>query len=108
MENSGSAAQNRKKPRGKPFAPGNNANPGGRPKLPNDIVHVRELARQYTEQAISTLANVMATGSPNAQVSAANSLMDRGWGKAEQPIVGSDDHAPVRQRIEVVIVDAKG
>ena len=93
MENSGSAAQNRKKPRGKPFPPGNNANPGGRPKLPDDIVHVRELARQYTDQAIETLAEVMATGSPNAKVSAANSLMDRGWGKAEQPITGADGGA---------------
>jgi hypothetical protein len=35
----------------------------------------------------------MATGSPNAQVSAANALMDRGWGKAEQPITGADGNA---------------
>ena len=93
MGNPNDAAENRKKPRGKPFPPGNCANPGGRPKLPEDVKHVRELARKYTEQAIETLATVMATGSPNAQVSAANALIDRGWGKAEQPITGAEGGA---------------
>ena len=86
MGNPKVTAENRKKPRGKPFPPGNCANPGGRPKLPTDVVHVRELARQYTTDAISTLARVMKYGSPNAQVSAANALIDRGWGKSEQPV----------------------
>lgn len=72
------------------FVKGQSGNPGGRPKLPEDVKHVRELARQYTDKAVETLAMVMATGSPNAQVSAANALIDRGWGKAEQPITGAD------------------
>lgn len=99
MGNPKDAAENRKKPRGKPFPPGNCANPGGRPKLPDDVKHVRELARKYTESAVETLADVMATGSPNARVSAANALIDRGWGKAEQPITGADGNAV---RFEVV------
>ena len=86
MGNPKDAAENRKKPRGKPFPPGNCANPGGRPKLPEDVKHVRELARQYTETAIATLAGVMSDGSANAKVSAANALLERGWGKAEQPV----------------------
>ena len=88
-----SAGNSRKQPSGKPFPKGVSGNPSGRPKLPEDVKHVRELARQYTAQAIETLATVMATGSPNAQVSAANSLMDRGWGKAEQPITGAEGGA---------------
>jgi hypothetical protein len=77
-------ADKRKKPRGKPFPPGNSANPGGRPKLPEDVKHVRELARQYTVQAVQTLAKVMeSSNSDSAKVSAANTLLDRGWGKAE-------------------------
>ncbi len=108
MGNPKDAAENRKKPRGKPFPPGNCANPGGRPKLPEDVKHVRELARKYTEGAIDTLAEVMATGSPNARVSAANSLIDRGWGKPEQPITGVEGGAPIAQRVEMVIVDVAG
>jgi|688.fasta_scaffold728817_1 hypothetical protein len=88
-----SAGNSRKQPSGKPFPKGVSGNPSGRPKLPEDVKHVRELARQYTSSAIETLAKVMATGSPNAQVSAANALMDRGWGKAEQPITGADGNA---------------
>ena len=83
------SAEKPKKPRGKPFAPGNSANPGGRPKLPEDIKHVRELARQYTTQAVSTLADVMKNGSGAARVAAANAVLDRGWGRPEQAIVGA-------------------
>jgi hypothetical protein len=88
-----SAESSKKQPRGKPFPKGVSGNPGGREKLPEDVKHVRELARQYTDKAVETLARVMATGSPNAQVSAANALIDRGWGKAEQPITGADGTA---------------
>ena len=105
MGNPKDAAENRKKPRGRPFQPGNSANPGGRPKLPEDVKHVRELARQYTNSAIETLARVMATGSPNAQVSAAQALIDRGWGKPEQPITGVEDGPAIMQRVEITIVD---
>lgn len=82
------SAQSSKKPRGKAFAPGKSGNPGGRPRLPEDIKHVRELARQYTERAVETLVTVMGNGSPPAKVAAANALLDRGWGKPEQAIVG--------------------
>jgi hypothetical protein len=93
MGNPASSAESSKKQRGKPFPKGVSGNPGGRQKLPEDVKHVRELARQYTNSAVETLARVMATGSPNAQVSAANALIDRGWGKAEQPITGSEGGA---------------
>lgn len=83
-------AENRKKPRGRPFPPGNSANPGGRPKLPEDVKHVRELARQYTEVAVTTLVEVMEAGSGPAKVAAANAILDRGWGKAPQPMTGEE------------------
>lgn len=102
------AAQNRKKPRGKPFPPGNNANPGGRPKLPQDIRHVRELAREYTEKAVETLVSVMANGSPAARVSAAQAMLDRGWGKAEQLVTGPGDNGEHVHRVEFAIVDPQG
>lgn len=81
-------AESSKKPRGKAFAKGRSGNPGGRPKLPEDVKHVRELARQYTTQAVDALVEVLGSLSDAARVSAANALLDRGWGKPEQPLTG--------------------
>lgn len=74
--------------------------------MPEDIKHVRDLARQYTQQAVDALVEVLASDSASARVAAANALIDRGWGKAEQPLTGPDGGA-VLQRIEMVIVDAQ-
>lgn len=64
--------------------PGQSGNPGGRPK---EVGHVRELARQHTEEAIQTLVQIMRTGKPDrARVAAAEVLLDRAWGKPTQPI----------------------
>lgn len=70
----------------------------------------RSLARGHTESAIRTLAGIMTSeeSSDTAKVAAANSLLDRGWGKAAQPISG-DEENPLKmiQRIERVIIDPK-
>jgi hypothetical protein len=49
---------------------------------------IRSLARAHTETAIKTLAGIMREkkAPPAARVAAANSLLDRGWGKAVQPV----------------------
>jgi hypothetical protein len=54
-------------------------------KTPTDI---RSLARAHTETALNTLAGIMKQedAPPAARVAAANSLLDRGWGKPVQPI----------------------
>lgn len=83
-------AESSKKPRGKPFPKGKTGNPGGRPKLPEDVKHVRELARQYTADAVNALVETLKEGGWSAKVAAANVLLDRGWGKSEQPLVGAD------------------
>ena len=54
------------------FQPGISGNPGGRPK---EVGHVRELAREHTEEAIRTLAAIMQDGK--------EPVLDRGWGRAE-------------------------
>ena len=71
--------------KGKPFQKGISGNPGGRPKVLGDI---QELARQRSPEAIDTLAKIMddAKAPPAARVAAANSLLDRGYGKPSQPI----------------------
>ena len=72
---------------GKPFKKGQSGNPGGRP---NVIAEVKELAREYTGEAIETLVAIMTNpkAAPAARVSAANSLLDRGYGKPPQHITG--------------------
>src|SRR5262245_1456267 len=70
---------------GKPFQKGQSGNPGGRPK---EIAEVRELARQHMPAAIEALVSIMnnTKASDAARVSAANALLDRGYGKAPQHI----------------------
>src|SRR5215471_3141182 len=72
---------------GKPFQKGQSGNPGGRPKV---VAEVKQLAREHTAEAIQTLASIMSNPkiAPAARVSAANSLLDRGYGKAPQHITG--------------------
>lgn len=54
---------------------------------------IKSLARGHTETALNVLAGIMnETSAPHAaRVSAANSLLDRGWGKATQPHSGDDE-----------------
>ena len=53
---------------------------------------IRSLARVHTKRAIKVLAGIMAEpkAPAAARVSAAGLLLDRGWGKAAQPITGED------------------
>lgn len=78
------------------MARGGKRSGAGRPKgAPNkNPPEVKLLAREYTEKAIETLANIMLTGeSETARNQAANSLLDRGWGKPAQALTGEDGKA---------------
>lgn len=69
---------------GKPFQPGQSGNPGGRPKV---VAHVRELAREHTDLAIRTLAEICESADKDsARVAAATALLDRGYGKPPQEV----------------------
>jgi hypothetical protein len=58
-------------------------------------VEIRSLARSHTDAALKCLASIMnkETAPESARVSAANSLLDRGWGKAAQPIGNGENGA---------------
>lgn len=83
----------------------------GRPKgVPNKATRpMREAAREYTEQALLTLAEIMKDEDQTgpARVAAANALLDRGYGKPAQPIDGDGEGGaiPVAHLIELVGVE---
>ena len=69
------------------FAPGQSGNPGGRPK---DEHRVGELARSYTLEAMETLVDLMRHGrDERVRGTAAQALLDRGWGKAKVEVVSN-------------------
>ena len=71
-------------------------------------IEIKSLARAHTEAALKTLVGIMnqPDSAPAARVSAANSILDRGWGKPAQPIEGSGEDGAIEliHRIERVIV----
>lgn len=73
------------------------------------LTEIRSLARSHTGAAINALLSVMnqTESPPAARVAAANSILDRGWGKPAQPIEnGEDGPLELIHRIERVIVRA--
>ena len=63
-------------------------------KTPTEI---KSLARSHTEAALKCLVGVMNQDEapPAARVQAANSLLDRGWGKPSQPHDGDGQGGPI-------------
>jgi len=70
------------------------------------LVEIRSLARSHTRTAIRVLAGIMRCedATPAARVSAANAILDRGWGKATQPLNSGDGALELIHKIERVIV----
>jgi hypothetical protein len=77
-----------------PFEPGKSGNPGGRPA---EVGIVKRLARENTEKAVRRLVEWIDSENPKASVAACNSILDRGWGKPAQAIIGGNaDDPPIR------------
>ncbi len=69
--------------------------------------NIRSLARSHTRTALNVLVGIMCSkdATAAARVSAANAILDRGWGKAPQAIENGDGGAlELIHRIERVIV----
>jgi hypothetical protein len=86
------------------FKPGQSGNPGGRPAV---VKEVRELAKTYTVEAIETLAAIMrdTSANPGSRVAAANSLLDRGHGKAPQTYEVANYDVLTDAELDRIIVD---
>ena len=67
---------------------------------------IKALARRHSRAAIKVLAQIMNQddGPATARVSAAQALLDRGWGKAAQLLAGEEAGLAVA-RIERVIIE---
>jgi hypothetical protein len=79
-------------------------------KMPKMLTSIRSLARTHTRTAVNVLVRIMRNedATPAARVSAANAILDRGWGKATQPIGNNDDGTiELIHRIERIIVNPK-
>lgn len=62
---------------------------------------IKALAREYTGEALEALVAVVRDGeSEAARVSAANALLDRGYGKPSQVLSGDSEGGPHRFVIE--------
>lgn len=81
---------------------GQSGNPGGRPKQDG---RVRELAQQQTELAINTLVEICENkkNGASARCAAAQALLDRGWGRPAQAIIGGGEDDPPIALAEIVI-----
>jgi len=67
------------------FKKGRSGNPGGRARMPVDM---RELVKANTAEAVAVLLEVMKNkkAPDSARVNAANSILDRGWGRPTQSV----------------------
>jgi hypothetical protein len=87
------------------FQPGQSGNPGGRVGVDPKV---REAARAFTDEAIAVLGAALKSDDPRVAMKAAEVLLDRGWGKAAQPVGGAEDLPPVSHSIEVLYGDVPG
>lgn len=75
---------------GTPFAQGISGNPGGRPKIPDEV---KEMLKANTLPAVNTLVTIMQDKKAKHadRIRCAETVLDRVYGKAAQPIVGDSE-----------------
>jgi len=78
------------------FEKGKSGNPGGRPK---EAAEVKALARKHGPEAIKKLVDLLRGTDARVAKAAADSLLDRAYGKPAQAVTG-DDGGPLEHVVQ--------
>lgn len=90
------------------FKAGQSGNPGGRPKIPEDV---KEATRAACPKAVAVLVELLDDKKPLIRLEAAKTLLDRGYGKAVQmqdvslDVAGNLDVTAQIRRVAMEIYD---
>ncbi len=89
------------------FKAGQSGNPIGRPKKTEEQLTLEAMCRDKTPQALTTILELMEEADKDStRLSAAQYIIDRGWGKAAQAVsVTGSEGGPVVIEIIKRIVD---
>jgi hypothetical protein len=69
---------------------------------------VRSMARAYTDMSVRVLAGIAENGKVEAaRVASCAQLLDRGWGKAAQPLTGAGGDQSIEVTIRTIIEGSK-
>jgi hypothetical protein len=79
-----------------PFVKGVSGNPSGKAKA----VDAQALARQHARKAIATLVKNLKLGTASSRNAAAIALLERAYGKPQQPLVGSQAGGPIIYQVK--------
>lgn len=82
----GSGIPKRKAPK-TAFRKGVSGNPGGRPKRTQEELDLIAACKEKTHRALAVIEDIMERGdSDKVRLSAALAIIERAWGKPEQPV----------------------
>jgi hypothetical protein len=77
-----------------PFVKGKSGNPGGRKKITQESLDLEASCKKLTPQALDTIVAIMQGGdNERNRLTAAQYIVDRGYGKPIQAVSGKDGEA---------------
>lgn len=85
-----------------PFAPGQSGNPNGRPRLDPKV---KAMFQAKGEDAFNVIVECLGDPDPKVRLSAAETLLERAYGKVPQAITGGDDDDPAIKTVSKVIYE---
>lgn len=86
-----------------PWVKGQSGNPGGRPKAEREVM---DLARDASPRAMGRLIELVENEDARVSIQAANSVLDRAFGKPTQPLA-NDPENPINPQTPSVDALAK-